>query len=145
MYRIPRFRVQLVREGTCSAPLRVISSPYEAHALLRELLDDADREHFLVIMLDNRHTVIGINTVSVGTLNASLVHPREVFKPVILANAAAVLLAHNHPSGDPSPSAEDLALTARLKQSGELLGIAILDHLIIGEGTCISLKERGQL
>jgi len=145
MYRISRFRVQLVRESTCTAPFRIISSPYEAHALLHELLDDADREHFLVLMLDNRHYLIGINTVSIGTLNASLVHPREVFKPALLCNTAAVLLAHNHPSGDPSPSAEDLALTARLKQSGELLGVAVLDHLIIGENTFVSLKERGQL
>jgi len=137
--------VQLVRESTYSAPLRVLSSPYEAYALLCELLDGVDREHFLVVMVDNRHYVIGVNTVSVGTLNASLVHPREVFKPAILSNAAAVLLAHNHPSGDPSPSAEDLALTARLKQSGELLGIAVLDHIIIGETTFISMKEKGQL
>jgi len=145
MYEIPRFRVQLVRESTYAAPIHVICSSYDAFSLLYELLHDADREYFLAVMVDNRHQVIGINTVSVGTINASLVHPREVFKPAILVNAAAILLAHNHPSGDPSPSEKDLVLTACMKQAGELLGIGILDHLILGEGTFVSLKDRGLL
>lgn len=146
MYRIPRYRVQLVREGSQSAPVKTITSPMDAYTILHEWLDDQDREMFCVMMLDTRNTVIGLNVVSVGTLNASLVHPRECFKPCLLANCAAVILAHGHPgSGDPDPSQEDLAITARLKQGGELLGIPVLDHLIIGDGRFVSLKERGLL
>lgn len=145
MYRIPRFRVQLVREGTHTAPLKVISSPHDAYTLLRDWMADQDREHFCLLMLDTRHQVIGLNVVSIGSLNASIVHAREVFKPCLLANCAAVILAHNHPSGDPDPSQEDIALTTRLKQGGELLGIPVIDHLVIGDERFVSLKERGLL
>ena len=88
-----------------------------------------------MLLLNRKNAVIGINTVSVGSITASVVHPREVFKPAILANAAAVICAHNHPSGDPQPSNEDRALTTRLVQAGKLLGIDGLDHVIIGDGT----------
>lgn len=145
MYRVPIVAVQLVRERTYSAPIRTIASPQDAYQLLREWLEPRDRECFALLLMDTRHKVLGMHIVSIGTLNASLVHPREVYKPAILANASAVLLAHNHPSGDPAPSQEDLALTSRLKQVGELLGIPVLDHLIIGENTFVSLKERGLL
>ena len=101
---------------------------------------------FVVALLTIRHRVIGLHTVSVGCLTSSLVHPREVFKPAILAGCAALLIAHNHPSGDPDPSAEDVALTRRLASAGSLLGIEIIDHLILGEaGRYVSLKERGFL
>jgi DNA repair protein RadC len=98
-----------------------------------------DREQFVVVLLDGKnnvltHRVLGFNVVSTGTLTAALVHPREVFVAAILQNAAAIVLLHNHPSGDPEPSAEDRAITERLKQAGELLGIKILDHVIIGDG-----------
>jgi DNA repair protein RadC len=145
MYRIPKYRVQLVRESTHTAPTRVIASPADAYLVLRDFMEEQDRELFVVLMLDTRHKVTGLNVVSIGSLNASLVHPREAFKPAILANAAALVLAHNHPSGDPEPSADDLALTARLKQAGELLGIAVLDHVVIGEGRYVSLREQGLL
>jgi hypothetical protein len=85
-------------------------------------------------MVDQKHKVIGINTVSMGSLTASVVHPREVMKPAILSNAAALLLCHNHPSGAPQPSQEDRALTKRLVDAGKLLGIAVLDHIIVGDG-----------
>lgn len=145
MYRIPRYRVQLVREGTHTAPTKIITSPLDAYTVLHEWLESQDRECFIVMMLDTRNSVIGLNVVSTGTLNASLVHPRECFKPCLLANCAAIIMAHNHPSGDPDPSTEDIALTARLKQAGELLGIPVLDHLVIGEGRFVSMKERGML
>lgn len=105
----------------------------------------ADREEFLVVLLDGRHQVLGFNVVSVGTLTASLVHPREVMKPAILANAAAMILVHNHPSGDPEPSAEDRALTTRLNDAAELLGITLLDHVVVGEHTFRSFSEDGCL
>src|SRR6266849_3817732 len=92
-----------------------------------------DREQFVVLLLDGKNQVLGFNVVSIGSLTAALVHAREVFKPAILGNAAAIILVHNHPSGDPEPSAEDEAITARLRQAGELLGIRVLDHVVIGD------------
>src|SRR5437899_11123120 len=89
----------------------------------------------MVAMLDQKNKVIGINTVSMGSLTASVVHPREVFKIAILANCASIILGHNHPSSDPTPSKEDRALTARLVEAGKLLGISVIDHVIIGDGT----------
>ena len=98
-------------------------------------------------MVDQKHKVIGINTVSMGSLTASVVHPREVMKPAILSNAAALLLCHNHPSGAPQPSQEDRALTSRLVDVGKLLGINVLDHLILADGneTYYSFADEGLL
>ena len=98
-------------------------------------------------MVDQKHKVIGINTVSMGSLTASVVHPREVMKPAILSNAVALLLCHNHPSGAPQPSQEDRALTKRLVDAGKLLGIALLDHVILGYGTTsyFSFADEGVL
>lgn len=143
--RIPIYRVELVREASVAAPSRLIQSPADACDILRAFIGATDREHFVALLLDTRNRAIGINTVAIGHLNASVVHPREVFKPAILSSAAAVILAHNHPSGDPDPSQEDIALTHRLRQVGELLGIPILDHLILGDSAFVSLKERGCL
>jgi DNA repair protein RadC len=97
------------------------------------------------LLLDIKNKVIGINTVSIGNLNSSIVHPREVFKPAILSNAASILLAHNHPSGDPEPSREDVAITTRLVEAGKILGIDVIDHLILGDGCYHSLKEAGHM
>jgi DNA repair protein RadC len=115
--------------------------------LIRSYLAGIDREHFIVLLLNRKNEVIGINTVSVGSLTASVVSPREVFKPAILANAAALIAAHNHPSGDPKPSAEDRAMTERLYQAGKLLDIQLLDHIIIGDGTTryYSFADNGAL
>src|SRR2546428_10897099 len=131
-YGIPGFRIAVVREpgvklaGRPQARVRA-----EAAAMLAQYIGEVDREVFVIAMLTIRHRVIGLHTVSVGCLTSSLVHPREVFKPAILAGAAALLLAHNHPSGDPEPSAEDVALTRRLASAGTLLGIAVLDHVVL--------------
>jgi DNA repair protein RadC len=122
-----------------------VQSPADAAEVLRAHIGDSDREHFDALLLDTRNRVVGVHCVSVGSLNASVVHPREVFKAAILANAAAVILGHNHPSGDESPSAEDTALTQRLKQAGEILGIPVLDHLVLGESAFHSFRERGLL
>ena len=89
----------------------------------------------MLAMLDRKNNTIGIHTVSIGSLTASVVHPGEVYKPAILANAAAILLCHNHPSGDPHPSQEDRVLTQRLVEAGKLLGITVLDHIVLGDGT----------
>ena len=106
-------------------------------------LRDLDHEQFKLLMLDTKHRVIKIQTLSVGDLSGTLVHPRELFKAVIRRNSAAVVLVHNHPSGDPEPSADDIELTRRLMAGGKLLGIEVLDHIIIGDNTYVSLKQRG--
>jgi DNA repair protein RadC len=105
----------------------------------------AKREHFVVLVLNARHECTGVDTISIGSLNASIVHPREVFLPAVSASAAAVVLVHNHPSGDPEPSEEDLSITKRLVQCGETLGISVLDHIIIAGRGCTSLRSRDML
>ncbi len=101
------------------------------------------KEHFKLILLNNRNRIICTSTVSVGTLNTSLVHPREVFKDAILHSAASVVLAHNHPSGDPEPSEDDMKITRKLVDSGKILGIEVLDHIIIGKNSFCSFREKG--
>jgi DNA repair protein RadC len=120
-----------------------IQTSAAAAALFRPCFEGLDREQFLVCGLDAKHQVIGLNVVSVGSLTLSIVHPREVFKALIVMNAAAWLCAHNHPSGDVTPSQEDRVLTKRLKEAGELLGITLLDHLILGERACYSFADGG--
>jgi len=118
-----------------------VQRPEDLHSLLRREFQGLDRERFLALYLDTRHRVRGVETVSVGTLNASLVHPREVFKNAIGMSAAAVIVAHNHPSGDPRPSTDDLELTARLDRCGKILGISLLDHLVVGDVEIVSIRE----
>jgi len=146
-YTIPGFRIALVREpGVKLAERPQIRVAAEAAPLLAQYIGETDREVFAVALLTIRRRVLGLHTVSVGCLTSSLVHPREVFKPAILAGSAALILAHNHPSGDPEPSAEDVALTRRLVAAGQLLGIEVLDHVVLGEaGRFVSLRERGVL
>jgi DNA repair protein RadC len=112
---------------------------------LFSFLANETKEHFLALHLDSKNTVLCIDHVSSGSLNASIVHPREVFKACLLSSAAALILMHNHPSGDPTPSREDLELTGRLREAVELLGVRILDHVIIGSGCYVSLADRGLL
>src|SRR6266436_6299581 len=117
---IPIYRVTLVREGKIPTYESRIRSSATASTLLQEYLADTDREHFVILMLDQKNQVIGIHTVSVGSLTASIVHPRETFKAAILANAAAIICGHNHPSGAPRPSREDRAITTKLVDAGKL-------------------------
>jgi len=141
-YTIPGFRIALVREpGVKLTERPQLQTPSVAAPVLAQYIGEADREVFAVALLTVRHRVLGLHTVSVGCLTSALVHPREVFKPAILAGAAALLLAHNHPSGDPEPSSDDVALTRRLAAAGQLLGIEILHHVILGEaGRFVSLR-----
>ncbi len=144
-YSPPRYRVMLVKESLAHAsPVRIRDSQ-TAYRLLVPLFDGLDREHFLVVGLDAKHAVIGINTVSIGSVTISIVHPREVFKPLILMNASAAILAHNHPSGDSTPSPEDRALTQRLKDGGELVGVTVLDHIVLGEDRYYSFADNQEL
>lgn len=120
-----------------------IRHPGDVAALLMEDMRSRDREVFKIVMLDTKHRILTIDTLSIGDLSGTLVHPRELFKNVIRQSSAAIILVHNHPSGDPEPSPEDLDLTARIAAGGRLLGIEVLDHVIIGDNTYVSLKERG--
>ena len=140
------FEIRVVRERRQGyGPLRLVRDAKAVYDAFRAHFESMDREVFLSVLLDGRNQLMGFNLVAVGTLTSALVHPREVFKPAILANAAAIILVHNHPSGDPEPSSEDRALTTRLKQAGEILGIRILDHVVIGDGHFRSLSEEGLL
>lgn len=120
-----------------------VSSPQEVAKMIIPRLRFLEQEHFLSIHLNTKNKVLAIETITMGTLDSSLAHPREVFKSAIRRSCAAIILAHNHPSGDPRPSKEDLNLTRRLKEAGDLLGISVLDHIIIGDGKYTSLKEEG--
>ena len=114
-----------------------------AAAVVRASLVDESQEHVVALLLDQRHRLIRMARVAIGSLSASLVHPREVFKEAVAASAAAVILAHNHPSGDPEPSEADVTLTRRLAQAGAVMGIEVLDHLIVARGGTVSLRAAG--
>ncbi len=120
----------------------VIKSPNDAAALVMEEMRHLDREHFRALLLNTKNQVIGTDKVSVGTLNSSTVHPRELFRNAIRRSAASLILVHNHPSGDPAPSREDLDITRRLIEAGKIIGIEILDHIIIGDNRFISFKAK---
>ena len=136
-------RIELIRE----APVRKYQV-YNAQSVYDVMCREAsrlDRECSWVIPLTGKNHIIGINLVSMGSLTSSVVHPREVFKPAILASAARVILVHNHPSGDPTPSYEDKEITKRLKDAGDILGIGVMDHVIIGNGEYYSFADKGML
>jgi len=140
--RVNIVSIKLVRENSILYEPRRISSPIDAVNLCRRFLEDLDKEECIVITLDTRHQPTSVSTFSRGSLNASIVHPREVFKTAILSNSNGIIVAHNHPSGYPKPSSEDIAVTKRLIEAGEIVGIKVLDHIIIGsEGKYTSLKE----
>lgn len=124
---------------------RPIHSPIDVQRHFQPRLRDLKREAFHVLLIDGRHRLIREEEVSLGTLTASLVHPREVFRPAVRGAAAALLLVHNHPSGDPTPSAEDRAVSLRLRDAGELLGIQVLDHVIVSHGGFYSFREAGDV
>jgi len=143
---VPVYKIMLVREGRVPCYDQQIRSSADASTLLYTYLADVDREHFVIILLNQKNRVLGVSTISIGSLTASIVHPREVYKSAILSNAASLICGHNHPSGDCQPSREDRALTQRLVEAGKLLGISILDHVIIGgEGRYFSFADENML
>ena len=121
----------------------VIKNPEDIAGMVRGKLRGKKKEHFLALLLDTRNQVLKVAEISVGSLDSSIVHPREVFKEAIAASAAAVIFAHNHPSGDCTPSTDDIELTKRLVQAGQIIGIEVLDHIIIGDRKHLSLKSKG--
>lgn len=120
------------------------TAPQQVYETFRFLMKET-KEMFITLHLDGKNRIICMDLVSVGSLNQSIVHPREVFKTALLSNAAACLCIHQHPTGDPTPSSEDIAITRRLKEAGEIMGIKLLDHIIIGDGEYLSFVERGLL
>lgn len=130
--------------NTPKSPPSVIRSPQDAYELLYSELAYLQKEHFVCLFLNTKNHTIGLpETISIGSLSSAIVHPREVFRAAIKRSSAALICAHNHPSGDPTPSSEDISLTSRLIQAGEIVGIDVLDHLIIGDSRYVSLKEKG--
>lgn len=121
-----------------------VITPQQAYSLVKDLLVSEKREHFVAILLDAKSCLIRIETISIGTLTSAPVHPREVFHPAVRHNAASMILVHNHPSGDPTPSKQDKALTELLIASGKLMGISVHDHIIVAGTSYISLREQGQ-
>lgn len=120
----------------------LVEGPEDAHGIFAPLLEDLDQEAVAVLCLGARHQPLHVGIVAMGALNSAAVHPREVFRTAVAVNAAALVLAHNHPSGDPEPSEDDVRLTRRLQRCGETLGIELLDHLVIGGRRWVSLRER---
>lgn len=120
-----------------------IRSPQDVADIMTPKLRDEHQEHFRALFLNTKNEVLKIVNITTGSLDSSLISPRDLFKQAMSANSASVIVAHNHPSGDPTPSREDIAVTKRLAQAGEMIGIEVLDHIIIGDGRWVSLKERG--
>ena len=144
-YKVPDYKVMLVKEGVISTKKKKIGNPEDLAEILKKYLEGVDREVFCSILLDRKNNILGVNTISVGGLFTSLAHPREVFKPALILGAAAIVLGHNHPSGDPSPSEQDCTLTEDMVEAGKILGIEILDHVIIGDDEYYSFKMEGLL
>lgn len=136
-----RYRNEVLREDAPKWVSKRYTAPCQIFEIFKYLRLEA-KEHFIVLHLDGKNRIVCYDPVSVGSLNQSIVHPREVFKTACLSSAAAILLIHNHPTGDPDPSREDLEITRRLREAGDLLGIKVLDHIIIGD-SYLSFVERG--
>lgn len=146
MQRINIVKIQMVKEKSLLIENKKITNAQQVKEVVYQYLKGVDREHLVVLALDTKNKINCISTVSIGSLNSSIVHPREVFKVLIEANAGSFIVAHNHPSGDVTPSKEDVNITIRLKECGKLMGIELLDHIIIGDEESreyMSLKEKG--
>lgn len=143
-----KYRLELVKEESHKYEVETrISCPKDIYEVLTKVcrIQCNAEEVFILITLNTKNIITGYFEVHRGTINTSLVHPREVFKRALLNNASNIMVAHNHPSGDPNPSKEDIQITERLKEAGNLLGINLIDHIIVGEDKYISLKEKGVL
>lgn len=143
--RVNIVSLKLVKESSLLYKERTIRSPEDGYKLMRHFLENLDREAFVVVNLDTKNSPVSVNICHVGSLNASIVHPREVMKSAILSNAASIMVGHNHPSGHTDPSQEDIHVTKRLLEAGKILGIELLDHIIVGDDSFVSLKEKGYL
>lgn len=146
MNKLNVYNLQLIKENSVSYSTdSKIHTPKEAADIFTEALNlDKKAEEYLYMMaLGTKNNVLGCMEISHGSINTSIVHPRELFKRALLLNAVSIVIAHNHPSGDPAPSREDINITERIKECGHILGIELLDHIIVGDNKFLSLKERG--
>lgn len=139
--RVDIVSIQMIKEKSIKYAERRVTSPESAYSLLKDIFNNADREMFAVLCLNTKNEPTHINICHVGTLNTSLVHPREVLKPAVLSNSSSIIIAHNHPSGDTTPSEEDRKVTERLREACAIMGIDLLDHLILGDDKYYSFKE----
>ena len=137
------YRVSVVRERTNR--YAQVNSSQTLNTIAQELLSDAATERFLVFFLDSKNRVLGFNEASVGSLNTSVIHPRDIYRAAVIQGASAVVFAHNHPSGDPNPSSEDREITKRLIHAGKILGIRVPDHIIIGHDCYYSFADAGHM
>jgi DNA repair protein RadC len=146
MINISFLNLKVIKENSGRYDVsKKIQSPEDVFEIVQKVIKASEyaEENLWLITLNTKNDITGIFTVSTGSLNSSIVHPREVFKRAVLQNAASIIICHNHPSGDPAPSKEDINITKRLKEAGDLIGIKLLDHLIIGDNSYTSLKEKG--
>lgn len=139
---IPNARVKLIRDGQATYSTNKITAPADAYNILNTMIGDDDREHLIVIMLDTKNQVICTHTAAIGTANSAITSAREIIRAALLSGAVGIVLGHNHPSGDPTPSAEDIRMTKRLQEAAKIIDINLLDHVIIGHNRFASLKER---
>lgn len=143
MYRIPIYKIQLLRDGSVASERKQIRRPIEVVEIFQVVMKGLAQEALYTLTLDTKNNIIGLEQVYLGTLASIDVRVAEVFRLAIQQNAAAIIIAHNHPSGDPTPSSEDMYTTQSIIQGGEILGINVLDHLIIADENYLSLKEKG--
>ena len=144
--RVDIVSLKVVKESSVLYETRKITNPYDAYKLVKSFLIDSGREKFIVAYLDTKNQPVNIQVVSIGSLNSAIVHPREVFKIAVLSNASNIICFHNHPSGNISPSGEDENITIRLKECGEILGIGLVDHIIVGDrDRYFSFKENNKI
>lgn len=143
--RVNIVSISMVKESSVLYSGRVMSSPKDGVNLVKPFLENSDREKLIVVGLDTKNQPTFLETVSVGTLNSSMVHPREVFKSAILGNSASIVMFHNHPTGNSNPSKDDINITTRIYEAGKILGINLIDHIIIGDNEFVSLRENGYI
>lgn len=140
----PTYTVSSVVRLRQRRPPPSLSGPRDVYVLMHDRLKHADREHIYALLLNTKNVLIAAELVSIGSISATIIHPREILKPAIIASAACIILVHNHPTGDPTPSNEDVEFTKRFAKCGKLIGIELLDHIVIGNGHFYSLKQHGR-
>ena len=142
--RIDIVKIKMVKESSVKYENRKIGNPWDAYKIFNDYIDDSNKEMFVLMCLNNRNEPTHISTISIGSVNESIATPAEVFKVALLSNANKIMVCHNHPSGDPQPSESDRNITERLYDSGAIIGIKLLDHIIIGDDVYYSFKENDE-
>lgn len=143
--RIDIVKIKMVKESSVKYENRRIKNPWDAYKIFNDYIDDSNKEMFVLMCLNNKNEPTHISTISIGSVNESIATPAEVFKVALLSNANKIMVCHNHPSGDPKPSESDRNITERLYDSGAIIGIKLLDHIIIGDDVYYSFKENDEV